>query len=538
MLGAPSLLLASLLLVSALSAQGDAEAFLTGLRGVRSADASFIRASATALKSLAPLPALADLLDRHAGDPSATVRLVVLEAEVLQLGLSAYARALAADDAARAEWAIERLLEAGSEGSVRLFKAAAAPRARYSLQAAGALARLDGPARRRLLAELLLGAIAAEEWRLIADLAGLPAGSTAAELLPALYADKLLMALAGERLRDAVGASLPPTGLVLQEVDLQRLLADPVPAHIPYILATLPRAGERGRVVLARAMAALHHPDAALHFAEVFIAGTLELRTAAFAAALETAISPGSEAVLAAVLSGDQALEAAALEAALAGTTSIAPGELRPVLAAIPLECVEDVLLLLRRHPHQNAVQELLNEALNADSGLGAPHFAAEELVRMDRFTPRVMDMLTHAEWRLRCLAVTECRKIGSETTLPLLKDCAKDQVTAVRVAVAVALGKIVNDHARTLLMSLARDPEPMVREQAALGLGVQENWHIVPVLMQMLRDPDRSAANAAAVALFRHGFEDARPRLREDLKLIWLEARTRSALDHAAGPR
>ncbi len=534
--GVRRLLLVSLLLASSLTAQADAEAFLAGLRGVRSADTHFVRASAAALMSLASGMEVDGLLERHAADSSATVRLVVLEAAVLRAGLPAYAKALEQDDATCAEWAIARLLEAGRDGSVLLFRAAALPRARFSLQAADALGRLDGPAKRCLMAELLLGLPGTEEWRLLADLAGLPAGSTAAELLPPLYADKLLMSLAAERARAVGGELLPPTGLILREADLPALLAEQVPAHVPYILASAPEVGPSGRVLLARALAALHHPDAALHFADVFIGGSVELRTAAFAAALETGVSPGAQAVLAAVVSGEGALEFSALEAALAGTTVLAPEELRPVLAAIPEECAEDVLLLLRRHPDASAVRTILQEALTTESGFPAPHVAAGELVFVDRFSPLVAELMTHASWRVRCLAATGCRKLAREQALSVLEHAARDQVAAVRVAVAGALGSLANPHVRTLLVSLARDEEPLVREAAALGLAAQENWHIVPVLRQLFDDPDRSVANAAAIALLRHGIEDVRPRLVDDLKFVWLEARTLAALGRTSG--
>jgi HEAT repeat protein len=534
------ILLLGLVFSAALAAQTrtDAEAFLAGLRGVHSADAEFVRASATALRALVPEDALAGVLAKHQADESPTVRLVVLEAEAQTIGLAAYAAALRAHDATRAEWALERLQAEERAGACCLLTIAADASAPFHAQAQAVLLRFDGRARRVLMADLLLRELSSNEWNVVAELMGLPRGSTSAELLPVLYADALLMSLAAECARSRFQTMLPVAGMQLSGEQTERVLAQPVPALVPYLRASWPEANARQRVHIARGLAILAHPDAALRFATVLGEGSFEERTLAFAAAQETAINPPEAAVLAAILSGDAALEAEALACALAATVALTPEALRPILPAVPEECAADVLSLLRRHGDAQAVLSLLQEAMGAESGFAAPALAAEALVECGQWSAEVEGALRHPDWRIRCLALHGCRDLPTEAALAAVESSVKDPVVAVRVAALATLGRIRNARARTLLVSFAQDESALAREQAALGLANQENWHIVPALKRLLDDEDVSVANAAAMTLFRHGFTDMRPRLEAALKWIWLERRTSEALRESQNSR
>lgn len=519
-----------------LQAQSPAERYLLAMAPVASVERAFVEASADALRALAGNEELVVLAGRHAAHASATVRLVVLEAQARgALGFAIYARALRSEDQASATWSLLHLEAAGLHGALLLFDVACEPRGPWHVAALHSLQRLRGAQRRTLLAALLARPLSALHTAVLAELAGLPAGAAIEDLLPNLYADPqllLLLPAAARSSGDALRALLPPTTLLLDAPALQAVLAAPLPAHVLFLLETAPTLSVAQRVPVARALALLAHPSAAAMLTEALALGADTDRVAAFHAVMESRAQVPVQALLAGLVDASDVVRWAALQAAEQLQARLTLAEAAAVLPVVPADVADAFLDMVQRGESASGFDQVLLLVIDPAEGFEAPDLAAERLLRRPESSKHFAMLLRHPNELVRTLALASLvHRRWDEACFTAVEEAALANAPLARATAALALGASRSDRNRSLLLSLLRDAVPLVRECAALALMHQDNWHVVPALRALLEDADSSVRNAAACVLLRHGFNDVRPLLEADLNRVWLQARSGAAL-------
>lgn len=115
----------------------------------------------------------------------------------------------------------------------------------------------------------------------------------------------------------------------------------------------------------------------------------------------------------------------------------------------------------------------------------------------------RIIQQLSHDDWRIRLQAVQTLGKIGDKTLLPVLANMLEDNSVAVVRTATLAVGKIGDCDALAILIPLVEHEDLWVRKAAIQAIGLTECQDAVPILVNLLEDDSLHAlVREALIAL------------------------------------
>ncbi|KAA0211187.1 HEAT repeat domain-containing protein [bacterium] len=117
-----------------------------------------------------------------------------------------------------------------------------------------------------------------------------------------------------------------------------------------------------------------------------------------------------------------------------------------------------------------------------------------------------LVQMLGHADERVRALAVEGIGNFFDPKDLPLLEIASRDGSPLVREAAATWISEYPPEHATNVLLGMLNDDNPLVLQRAIEGLGELRDEAAVNALNRMTRHENDDVAAEAAVALRNFG--------------------------------
>lgn len=349
--------------------------------------------------------------------------------------------------------------------------------------------------------------------------------------------------------REAMRTLLPSRGLVLPgRRALWKLLPGALPAHTPFLAASLHLASWPSRAWVASRLHQLGHAAGL----ETLKAGLAHERAGVRREVVRSLVGGGRVVVPLveqALQDSAAGVRAAAREVLQGDELPLRPAVGFSLLARASFPDSRVLLEALDRHPDRAGLRAAAARALDLAPGRESPEAnpdldgLAQRLFR--DWAPHgdlVQRGLEHPRAAVRARAVEAwgrgCRPPGRSLTKAVrdLEELVADPDVVVRAQTARALGRMRHGLARTLLVFLTGDGHALVRAAAVRSLAGQERCRVIPVLRKASRDPHRWVRHAARLALLAHGETDAARGLVNVLDHPVLGAEAAHALEELLG--